>query len=749
MALRFSPARGTASLVLNSMVRGPAGPGGIAGGVQNDFLVKNSSTNYDASWVGHLAAKAALGLEDSTTDNAVIRADGTTGNTQNSGVVIDDNNNIAISNDAKIGVGQTDASNSSLSLFAKLNSAVAEAIKIVKDGVGSAGSFMFGDPTNLTTTITTTGGTTQEFRFPKFGYTSDDFGRLYTAYLEINEPGNPAQLGLTSFNGTFSAPTTLTSNAMVGRIWFRPYLGSGSYWGQDNTRGRSAEIYSFFTDTAPSSGGTLGIATAYPGEKGVHEVASFYSSTNFVHFGRAGNSNVSGASASLSATNYAPAASFETMTADINTQRGFAMLRTPSSGHDAADRGLYVSYVDSENNISVPAIRFETRNVSTYSQFMTVSRDTPAIYLGGAVGNDAFRITYGATNANRWAVSGGTSGNPAVLSVSGEANGAGKFLAGGTGGFTFANGGDRTITITPVNGGDQQIAASDGNLNLTSAGGTSTRVRVVGVPFQLAGDMSMTAWTTSGARQRHTAATLTDTSSSGTVAAAYSNHFPADTIAASSATTFTNYYGAFFSTPTAGTNVTLTNVWALGAGSANITGALRVGTTIGISSDVLLNREAANVLSLKNGTSAQEFRVYNSATSGEYGIVSFNVAANRFDVGTVAGSGALRDIQINGNRILLKNVNGQRWILGTDNSFGPADNNAYDLGTSTAKVRDIYVGRDIYSAGGGQALIRTSSAITSGAGVATGTLTNAPVAGNPTKWIPINDNGTTRYIPAW
>ena len=32
---------------------------------------------------------------------------------------------------------------------------------------------------------------------------------------------------------------------------------------------------------------------------------------------------------------------------------------------------------------------------------------------------------------------------------------------------------------------------------------------------------------------------------------------------------------------------------------------------------------------------------------------------------------------------------------------------------------------------------------------ATGTLTNAPAAGNPTKWIAIDDNGTTRYIPAW
>jgi len=47
-------------------------------------------------------------------------------------------------------------------------------------------------------------------------------------------------------------------------------------------------------------------------------------------------------------------------------------------------------------------------------------------------------------------------------------------------------------------------------------------------------------------------------------------------------------------------------------------------------------------------------------------------------------------------------------------------------------------------------LIKISGeAFTNGAGASTGTLTNAPAVGNPTKWIPIDDNGTTRYIPAW
>lgn len=46
--------------------------------------------------------------------------------------------------------------------------------------------------------------------------------------------------------------------------------------------------------------------------------------------------------------------------------------------------------------------------------------------------------------------------------------------------------------------------------------------------------------------------------------------------------------------------------------------------------------------------------------------------------------------------------------------------------------------------------LHTSSvSLTNGAAAALGTLTNAPVAGNPTKWIPIVDNGVTRYIPCW
>lgn len=46
-------------------------------------------------------------------------------------------------------------------------------------------------------------------------------------------------------------------------------------------------------------------------------------------------------------------------------------------------------------------------------------------------------------------------------------------------------------------------------------------------------------------------------------------------------------------------------------------------------------------------------------------------------------------------------------------------------------------------------LLMSSVTLANGAAAGAGTLTNAPTAGNPTKWVPINDNGTTRYIPAW
>jgi hypothetical protein len=58
------------------------------------------------------------------------------------------------------------------------------------------------------------------------------------------------------------------------------------------------------------------------------------------------------------------------------------------------------------------------------------------------------------------------------------------------------------------------------------------------------------------------------------------------------------------------------------------------------------------------------------------------------------------------------------------------------------KCKDLYVEQAVF-------LIRTGVSWADHSAGSGGTLTNAPAAGNPTRWIAIDDNGTTRYIPAW
>lgn len=89
-----------------------------------------------------------------------------------------------------------------------------------------------------------------------------------------------------------------------------------------------------------------------------------------------------------------------------------------------------------------------------------------------------------------------------------------------------------------------------------------------------------------------------------------------------------------------------------------------------------------------------------------------------------------------------------RWSFTKDGHLQAASDNSFDIGTSgAARPRNVFIAGALTLPGG--TLLQTSAALSNGAAAAAGTLTNAPTAGNPTKWIPINDNGTTRYIPAW
>jgi hypothetical protein len=124
-------------------------------------------------------------------------------------------------------------------------------------------------------------------------------------------------------------------------------------------------------------------------------------------------------------------------------------------------------------------------------------------------------------------------------------------------------------TLATQNGtiSDYLTTATAASTYLPLSGGTLTSTLTL-PRLTLSGNVSAAAWTTGGLGIAHVARTLTDTSSTGTVAAAYTNVLGGNTIAASNATTFTDYATLQLGQPTAGTNVTLTNRWALDLGGA-------------------------------------------------------------------------------------------------------------------------------------------------------------------------------------
>ena len=106
------------------------------------------------------------------------------------------------------------------------------------------------------------------------------------------------------------------------------------------------------------------------------------------------------------------------------------------------------------------------------------------------------------------------------------------------------------------------LSATAASTYLALSGGTLTGSLTLG------GNISAAAWTTAGIKLKGGGSTLTDTTSSGTVALAVTNKLGGNTIAASSATTYTDYGTLYLDVPAAGTNVTITNPWSLIASGA-------------------------------------------------------------------------------------------------------------------------------------------------------------------------------------
>lgn len=156
---------------------------------------------------------------------------------------------------------------------------------------------------------------------------------------------------------------------------------------------------------------------------------------------------------------------------------------------------------------------------------------------------------------------------------------------------------------------------------------------------------------------------------------------------------------------------------------------------------------------LRNASGSNGITITGSGT--EPGIVSFNASTSYTWSGTSTFTGPFIVQKASGNSVTISLVQTgvATWAINNPSSGTDLELKA----NNTTRLTLTYNGNLVIPAPvsgrcltiADNTLLRTTVSFSNGAAAAAGTLTNAPTAGNPTKWIPIDDNGTTRYIPAW
>lgn len=167
------------------------------------------------------------------------------------------------------------------------------------------------------------------------------------------------------------------------------------------------------------------------------------------------------------------------------------------------------------------------------------------------------------------------------------------------------------------------------------------------------------------------------------------------------------------------------------------------------SSGVVTNLTGTASININGTVGATTPTTGNFTTLKATGVATFLGGSS---LGLTIRSNGIRTEEFNGTDLITVNFRG--YLNGTTQfrNFYVYDGkeNVITATSSTGlAVTGVLSSTGALTTAGGATFHTTSTALTNGAGAAAGTITNAPIAGNPTKWIGINDNGTIRYIPAW
>lgn len=184
------------------------------------------------------------------------------------------------------------------------------------------------------------------------------------------------------------------------------------------------------------------------------------------------------------------------------------------------------------------------------------------------------------------------------------------------------------------------------------------------------------------------------------------------------------------------------------SGTFSSGGAIRLNTntgtlSFGATNDVVLNRDAANTLALRNSTNAQTLNVYNTYTDAanyESGFAKW--FSNGFYVGTnMAGTGVARPLY-------FQTGGTTRWLVDISGNYVASGDNLYDLGQSGAgRPRNVYIAGQIVVGS-----TATLADVTLGSGNKLQWGGGPRVANSGTSGLTINNNGltaaTTLSVPA-
>jgi hypothetical protein len=217
-----------------------------------------------------------------------------------------------------------------------------------------------------------------------------------------------------------------------------------------------------------------------------------------------------------------------------------------------------------------------------------------------------------------------------------------------SGTVAVAQGGTGASTLT-----SNALLKGNGTSAISASSITDTGTLITATnPVTLASSSrSAAAWTTSGINLIQSAATFTDTTSSGTVTDIRINNFAVQTLAASNPTTVTNFYGTYFTTPVAGANVTATNSYAIGAETLRVVNGTVLAGTLTAGGVVSFNNAGSATLTFGAAASTGTITLGQSTVSQTTNIqagVTASGSTKTINIGTNGAAGSTTAITIGG-----------------------------------------------------------------------------------------------------